>query len=1151
ALLKDAHQSSGEQGMPQVLLIITARFGRLFRKYRSLAYALVLKHVGVLYQNLYLVATNMGLAPCSLGAGDSDRFAQATGLNYVVESSVGEFMLGSLPHCTEAVIAAQGEIETSQPTDETIETAGVEFHASTQPTDETIETAGVGFPASTQPTDETANSEDVTVSKSTQPPLTEPISSHISAQTTEPVAMNSTALVSASEAKPIALHPHDLDERIPGLVDLRNQTLGDSRITIVILDGNADHSLSCFDGAHISKVFPYWHDTPEPISAEDYATYQEIDNSDLKGEEKQEKLKAALPETILKRIAGDSHACHITSTIVGQENTPSPGLAPNCRVINVPLNTTGKDEEFISVLNLSRAFELALDLGANIIHCAACRPTQTGEGEELLMKALKKCQDNNVLVVAPAGNNKGECWCMPAVLPGTLAVGAMKEDGVTPYKFSNWGGNYEIEGIMAPGGEILGAQPATEEPKRLKGTSMAAPVMTGLCSLLMSLQLQKGKPIDAEAVRAALLNTAIPCDPDLVEEPERCLGGFVNLPGAMNLLFGQPSMTISFTGEQVIRADHHAVIPAAIPPNITSDGGISSGQVDVQSSEELNAQEASSRQLNDRYTLELSSVHESTIASIYKAFPSQIQSNQPVAIKLFNHPIAREDSYLKLIRAEIKALSDLQHPHIVKLLDSDREENTGYPFLVLEWLPYCLEEILMNAQEQQLPLYSSWEQFYHEVGRPVLEALAHCHQHHYVHRDLHPSNLMWSEDYQLKLIDFGISRNVQQDPPGDADYGHLRQGDHQKYQAPEPEDNQFAYTRDLFAFGMLTLDCFKHNRFLNIPAPIQSLLKQCISLNPSERPANAEVLLTQIESISPANFNVISPSAFTSGAVTPSTAYSGHVYALGTIGYDFGSEARRDTFKQLMPAVDLNGVMVPANPYNARQMVDYLDQNPDEQRPLIWTLNVDLNPVYVLEPKGPFAPEIYEMLLIMLDGQIEAETSDEFIERVSIPARRTNRTVELMSGQVVPVITVHHVRGMYGWKVNTLVNAALRAVGAEEEVSIDRIRYCLTSFLNRVYYDLRNLGQTSRDRALNFAATNTFQAASTFAEAIADGRELDSIEVEKSPFCRINSDCWDVKLKFFDPENSRRARKVFRFTIDVAENLPVTLGKIKSWSVPK
>jgi hypothetical protein len=41
-------------------------------------------------------------------------------------------------------------------------------------------------------------------------------------------------------------------------------------------------------------------------------------------------------------------------------------------------------------------------------------------------------------------------------------------------------------------------------------------------------------------------------------------------------------------------------------------------------------------------------------------------------------------------------------------------------------------------------------------------------------------------------------------------------------------------------------------------------------------------------------------------SITPSAA-SKLVYALGTIGYDFGNEARRDTFKQLMPAVNMDG----------------------------------------------------------------------------------------------------------------------------------------------------------------------------------------------------------------------------------------------------
>ena len=292
----------------------------------------------------------------------------------------------------------------------------------------------------------------------------------------------------------------------------------------------------------------------------------------------------------------------------------------------------------------------------------------------------------------------------------------------------------------------------------------------------------------------------------------------------------------------------------------------------------------------------------------------------------------------------------------------------------------------------------------------------------------------------------------------------------------------------------------------------------------------------------------------TNKPVTPSQAAEpagGIVYAIGTLGYDFGSEARRDTFKQLMPTAVIGGIEVPSNPYDARQMVDYLADNLSEAKSLIWTLNLELTPIYAIEPLGSFSREVYAALQELLSGQVQAEDSPEYIERVSIPGRITGRTVRLFSGQVVPVIEPDSPRGIYGWHINTLVSAAIEAVGAEQtEAQESQMRRTLSSFLNRIYYDLRNLGQTSQDRALNFAATNAFQAAQTFSEAVGAGMELDSINVSKSPFCRMDSDCWDVQLKFFDPENSRRARKIFRFTIDVSDLIPVTLGEVRSWSSP-
>ncbi len=94
ALLKGAYYAAGQQGMPQILLILAARFQRVAWKYEAMAYAAILKNVGILYQTMYLIATAMKLAACALGGGNSDIFAAAAGTDYYVETSVGEFMLG-------------------------------------------------------------------------------------------------------------------------------------------------------------------------------------------------------------------------------------------------------------------------------------------------------------------------------------------------------------------------------------------------------------------------------------------------------------------------------------------------------------------------------------------------------------------------------------------------------------------------------------------------------------------------------------------------------------------------------------------------------------------------------------------------------------------------------------------------------------------------------------------------------------------------------------------------------------------------------------------------------------------------------------------------------------------------------------------------
>jgi cyanobactin maturation PatA/PatG family protease len=264
------------------------------------------------------------------------------------------------------------------------------------------------------------------------------------------------------------------------------------------------------------------------------------------------------------------------------------------------------------------------------------------------------------------------------------------------------------------------------------------------------------------------------------------------------------------------------------------------------------------------------------------------------------------------------------------------------------------------------------------------------------------------------------------------------------------------------------------------------------------------------------------------------------VFALGTLGYDFGTEARRDSLAQHManPA---------PNPQDSAQLLAYLEANPDQAAAVIWTLSLDATPIYAVSPNGPFAAAAYERLRQFLDEQLT-----EGVERVSIAGVIIGK-VRLMSGQTIPVIWPE-LRCMYSWTTAALVEVIAGEPSADNDNGEEREGYAekvaaVLNFLERVYYELRNLGVTPQDRALNYAATNALIVAGIFEEALKAGMELDTIEVERSPICRPDSECWDVVLCFFDPESVLHSRKCYRFTVDVSDVCPVMVGKVRSWSV--
>lgn len=268
----------------------------------------------------------------------------------------------------------------------------------------------------------------------------------------------------------------------------------------------------------------------------------------------------------------------------------------------------------------------------------------------------------------------------------------------------------------------------------------------------------------------------------------------------------------------------------------------------------------------------------------------------------------------------------------------------------------------------------------------------------------------------------------------------------------------------------------------------------------------------------------------TGGGESPSL-----VYALGQLGYDFGSEARLDSFAQ-------HGISAPHDPF---QLLEYLQENPSHATALTWTLSQETTPIYAIQPGGAFAAQVYDTLSECLKGQL-----NEGVERVSIPGIVMGKTT-LLNGQVVPNIWPE-LRGMYSWSTPALVQAVVGKAPSEKKALARHNQKTedIANFLERIYYEIRNLGITPQERAMNYAATNAFQLEHVYKSAIDADMKLDTIGVELSPICRPGSDCWDVKLTFFHPgKRLEQARIVFRFTVDVSDVVPVTVGKVRSWHV--
>ena len=152
-------------------------------------------------------------------------------------------------------------------------------------------------------------------------------------------------------------------------------------------------------------------------------------------------------------------------------------------------------------------------------------------------------------------------------------------------------------------------------------------------------------------------------------------------------------------------------------------------------------------------------------------------------------------------RRERDILAKLNHPHIAQLYDagvSEADGSRGQPYLAMEYVEG--ESLTDYVAAQKLPLAARLRLF-----RQVLEAVGHAHRHLVVHRDLKPANILIDRGGQVKLLDFGIAKLIDDDDDPAADLTRI--GGRMmtlRYAAPEQvADGAISTATDVYALGVI------------------------------------------------------------------------------------------------------------------------------------------------------------------------------------------------------------------------------------------------------------------------------------------------------------------------------------------------------------
>jgi non-specific serine/threonine protein kinase len=267
----------------------------------------------------------------------------------------------------------------------------------------------------------------------------------------------------------------------------------------------------------------------------------------------------------------------------------------------------------------------------------------------------------------------------------------------------------------------------------------------------------------------------------------------------------------------------------------------------------------------------LEKLGEGGMGVVYKARDPRL--NRFVALKVLPAALARDEGRRARLLREARAASALSHPHIVVVHDLAHDNDQH--FIVMEYLEgRSLSDLIPG---EGLPLHEALP-----YATDIAEALAAAHGVGVVHRDLKPGNVLISAAGRVKVLDFGLAKQLVEDP-SDEDaptrsraltgpglvMGTL------SYMSPEQASGEAVDARsDIFSFGTVLYEMLtgrlpfqgKHAAVVlheilyttplppshlapAIPAALDALVAAVLEKKPGDRPESMERVAEALRSI--------------------------------------------------------------------------------------------------------------------------------------------------------------------------------------------------------------------------------------------------------------------------------------------------------------